>query len=134
MTCKLCAPFIGKGMRRLGSVFSADEPRCAFDAEGKFKDLNWDCQTLSRLRRHPYATENYSEDQTLLTIPKDGRFVVLGHYKRRGRVEVAILVDEYTAEPLTLAVAEDFADYPEKHCPIRHHAPDCDCNGMGGDR
>ena len=107
MTCARCKPYIGQGQRVLAPHVVADEPRCAFTSGGKFRsDDNWDCQTLAILRAHPFAVETGSEDQTILVVPFDGEFVVLGFYKHRGHVETAIHIDEAAHSLLTLATVE----------------------------
>lgn len=107
MTCVRCKPYVGNGVRDLGHGVFAERPRCAFTSSGRFRGgSNWDCQTLGVIRSHPFAVETGSEDQTILVVPLHGEFVVLGFYKHRGHVEVALHVAEDKAAPLTLATVE----------------------------
>lgn len=90
----------------MGVQWLKEAPKCAFDADGKWLDSNWDCQSLAILRTHPWATESHSNDQTIWVVPFDGDFVVLGFYKSRHHVETAIYVSEDFVRPLSLPLLE----------------------------
>lgn len=117
MTCKLCAPFVGKGVRNLARgdmtvKFVASEPKCAFNEKGEFVNDNWDCQTLNVFRNDSKCTTTvFSEDQTLLVVALEGDFIVLGFYKQRGRVETAVVIYGPSSHPLTLREAEHAVEH-----------------------
>lgn len=110
MTCKRCLT---------DPTPPNSSPRnCAFKTE-EFSNDNWRCGTLERMRE--IIGDGYSEnvegpglfllrwhdDQSIAVLAcDDGKFVILGHYKHRGRVEAAAVLDEYQFRPLTLPEAE----------------------------
>jgi hypothetical protein len=91
-----------------GKTWQGDDPSCGFDPSGVFTADNWNCATLDSLRDLEVAEECYDSDQRLRVVPLNGKFIILGWYKARGRVEVARMVDSEKVEPLTLQAAEEW--------------------------
>lgn len=95
--------------------------KCAFE-EAKFSSENWNCATMGMLRTlgdsnfyvNPPGAEVRSIDQTGSMLPFDGKFIVMGWYKSRGKVEAAVVVDEEKVRTLTLEVAELCLDFYRK--------------------
>ena len=91
--CKLC--------ETRGKTWKGDDPICAFDEHGNLKKDNWNCATLSAIRKYAYSRDydefyrdglriSYhccSNDEDGLMISYDGMFVFMQWYKSRGRVE-----------------------------------------------
>lgn len=104
--CRLCREHGGK---------------CAFVTTVFLSD-NHDCATMRTLRalgddmfyRYPPGTKRCSEDQTLVVIPLEGKFIILGWYKERGRVELAQVVDEERIAPLDIDTAEECIEFYKK--------------------
>lgn len=101
------------------------ESKCAFES-GVFDDDNWNCMTISSIRTlsneqfyvNPPAKISYTNDQTCMMLPFDGKFIILGWYKMRGRVESAIVVDETFHPGLTLEITEACIEYWRKLAPV----------------
>lgn len=100
MTCDLCRA-------RGGRTWPGSEPRCGFDEAGGFASDNWNCATLNVLRELGDLTECYGEDNRACLVPDDmGDFIVLRWYKRRGKVDCAVLLGLDGTRALDLATAE----------------------------
>lgn len=76
--------------------------KCAFRS-GVFDTDNWNCEGLYTLRSDAYRREVvvYSEDNNACLVPFEGRFLFLGWYKGRGRVDELRFMD--VDEPIILA-------------------------------
>jgi len=104
--CKLCKE--GYGLK------------CAFNADGLFQADNHECGTMRALRtladstyyQYPPATLSWSGDQACAVIPApDDRFIILGWYKQRGKVENAFWHDENRTGMLTRDEAEKVIEF-----------------------
>lgn len=87
------------------------DPKCAF-LLGVFASDNWMCATMSALREvaEEQSESSWENDQHAIVFPcgmDDGRFLVLGWYKSRGRTEYAGVLSETSISTLDLATAED---------------------------
>jgi len=104
--CKLCKE--GYGLK------------CAFNADGLFQADNHECGTMRALRtladstyyQYPPATLSWSGDQACAVIPApDDRFIILGWYKQRGKIENAFWHDENRTGMLTRDEAEKVIEF-----------------------
>lgn len=102
-------------------------PTCAFLDAGGFITKNHECATMRMLRtlcddsfyRQAPGHIARSDDQTCATLPWGGKFILLGWYKSRGRVETAVIMDEDSVRSLTLADAEDCLEHYRKMEPAQ---------------
>lgn len=85
----------------------ADPRRCAFP-DGSFNSDNWNCATANALRGKAEGKEVWTDDQSAALLPWNGRFIVLGWYKSRGRTEYLGWLDGTAFAPLTLAQAQAY--------------------------
>lgn len=101
---------------------------CAFDNDGMFVSNNHECATMRMLRtlcddtyyEYPPGKLFYNNDQTCGVIPFEGKFFMLGWYKMRGRVEVAVCIDEETWGTVTQDLAEACLEfYKTKNLEVR---------------
>ena len=101
--------------QKRGKTWAGSDPVCAFaNAERVFDESNWNCATMGELRGPSWPEDcphgrlfHYAEDETLmvLPVPEDvgdemdrpdewgggPLVIILGWYKRRGRVQTAYL-------------------------------------------
>ena len=95
---------------------------CAFDKNGRFREKNWNCMTLQKLRQ--IATEHrdcyfhrndmYAGTIYVLPVPEPDigianiqrGYIVLTCYKDRGAVDKAIVINEDEVQSLNLETAE----------------------------
>lgn len=104
MTCRRCEAAGPLGPNYLHTR------ECAFKSE-VFSNDNWNCETMIELRNYAENAEvvRYSSDQNLATIPLgEGRFMLIGWYKRRGRTEYGVIFDESETGSLCRDEAEAF--------------------------
>lgn len=111
-----------------------DPRRCAFDAEGAFTPDNWQCATLEVLLDKAQAN-HYGDDESVQLVPvvffdenglADGTdgWIVMTRYKSRGCTSSAIHVgDFWPPKPVTLAMAEQQADFHESDADFIALAP-----------
>ena len=94
MACKLCS--------ERGKTWSGSDPKCAFETP-VFNTENWNCATMNAIRRLVEDKSVYNEDTYCAVLPvfDCGEFLIVCHYKRRGRTEGAFIVDEGSVLPLT---------------------------------
>ena len=99
MTCRRCL--------ERGKTTDRTDPKCAFES-GTFSPDNWDCGTMNALRERGEKTRSYCEDQSAALVPifREGRYIILGWYKNRGKTEYAGVLDEEEIKPLSLEDAE----------------------------
>lgn len=96
--------------RLRGKTWPGDNPRCAFDAAGKFTKDNWNCATLNVLRTFALSRglAHRRGDSGFASIPvldESGTVIVLTWYKSRGcTTDAMIACDGF--EPLHLSTAE----------------------------
>jgi len=131
--CKLCEEFYtkyplesekdnpGKLVHHIDSCYYSSPIVCAFDENGKFKDI-WSCETMIKLRglcgedeEERAGTFHYRDDFQngtigVLSIPENDElsgYLVMNWYKSRGRTDRAHIMDEDN-EPkeITLEQAE----------------------------
>ncbi|MCY8754773.1 hypothetical protein [Bacillus haynesii] len=112
MVCRLC--------KERGKTWEGDDPVCAFE-NGVFSPKNWNCATMSKLRRlseelgHSDRDDDscgsigyvpLSDNYAPATYEGCGGYIVMMWYKERGRVGHALFMTDEGAEPLTLEHAE----------------------------
>ncbi|MBS2764183.1 hypothetical protein [Bacillus licheniformis] len=112
MACRLC--------KERGKTWEGDDPVCAFE-KGVFSPENWNCATMSKLRRLSEGLGNsdrdddscgsigyvpLSDNYAPATYEGYGGYIVMMWYKERGRVGHALFMTDEGAEPLTLQHAE----------------------------
>ena len=112
MACRLC--------KERGKTWEGSDPVCAFE-NGVFSPKNWNCATMSKLRRLSEGLGNsdrdddscgsigyvpLSDNYAPATYEGYGGYIVMMWYKERGRVGHALFMTDEGAEPLTLEHAE----------------------------
>ncbi|MGG4089670.1 hypothetical protein ABEV65_19635 [Bacillus licheniformis] len=112
MACRLC--------EERGKTWEGSDPVCAFE-NGVFSPKNWNCATMSKLRRLSEGLGNsdrdddscgsigyvpLSDNYAPATYEGYGGYIVMMWYKERGRVGHALFMTDEGAEPLTLEHAE----------------------------
>ncbi|KMM63429.1 hypothetical protein ACH95_00955 [Bacillus glycinifermentans] len=112
MVCRLC--------KERGKTWEGSDPVCAFE-NGVFSPKNWNCATMSKLRRLSEGLGNsdrdddscgsigyvpLSDNYAPATYEGYGGYIVMMWYKERGRVGHALFMTDEGAEPLTLEHAE----------------------------
>lgn len=112
MACRLC--------KERGKTWEGSDPVCAFE-NGVFSPKNWNCATMSKLRRLSEGLGNSDRDDdscgSIGCVPLSdnyapatyegyGGYIVMMWYKERGRVGHALFMTDEGAEPLTLEHAE----------------------------
>ncbi|QPI23260.1 hypothetical protein ICC24_07880 [Bacillus licheniformis] len=112
MACRLC--------KERGKSWEGSDPVCAFE-NGVFSPKNWNCATMSKLRRLSEGLGNsdrdddscgsigyvpLSDNYAPATYEGYGGYIVMMWYKERGRVGHALFMTDEGAEPLTLEHAE----------------------------
>lgn len=110
--CPRCTAYYKDGRpKNFGS-----EPKCAFP-NSVFSTDNWQCRTANDIRDliDQYQEERpavYSDDQWANILPlRNGKFLVVGWYKGRGRTETMWVLSETTIVPATLKDAEEALSY-----------------------
>ena len=96
-----CTRCLAAGQRPPG--FGSDR-KCAFET-GTFDTNNWQCESIAALMTGSDDGDLvWTDDQSVLVVPlnQGGCFAVLGRYKHRGRLEVAVFIYGETVRPLTL--------------------------------
>lgn len=99
--CKLC--------RERGKTWEGDDPRCAFEFDGRFNRDNWACETMYELRQIAYdlgtVTRDDMECASIGYIPyvdEEGEeyngYIVMTWYKDRGTTGNAIIM--FDDEPI----------------------------------
>lgn len=95
--CKLC--------RERGKIWEGDDPRCAFENDGRFNRDNWSCETMFVLRRIAdelgTVTRDDMECASIGYVPyvdTDGDepngYIVMTWYKDRGTTGNAIIMGD----------------------------------------
>lgn len=112
MACRLC--------KERGKTWEGSDPVCAFE-NGVFSPKNWNCATMSKLRRLSEGLGNsgrdddscgsigyvpLSDNYAPATYEGYGGYIVMMWYKERGRVGNALFMTDEGAEPLTIEHAE----------------------------
>ncbi|MBU8739773.1 hypothetical protein KM894_12195 [Bacillus licheniformis] len=112
MVCRLC--------KERGKTWEGSDPVCAFE-KGVFSPKNWNCATMSKLRRlseefgHSDRDDDscgsigyvpLSDNYAPATYEGYGGYIVMMWYKERGRVGNALFMTDEGTEPLTLEHAE----------------------------
>lgn len=112
MACRLC--------KERGKTWEGSDPVCAFE-NGVFSPKNWNCATMSKLRRLSEGLGNsdrdddscgsigyvpLSDNYAPATYEGYGGYIVMMWYKERGRVGNALFITDEGAEPLTIEHAE----------------------------
>lgn len=112
MACRLC--------KERGKTWEGSDPVCAFE-NGVFSPKNWNCATMSKLRRLSEGLGNsdrdddscgsigyvpLSDNYAPATYEGYGGYIVMMWYKERGRVDNALFMTDEGAEPLTIEHAE----------------------------
>jgi hypothetical protein len=115
MKCKYCEEYDLND-------WDGDKPKCAFDDNGIFTTLNWNCGTMNKLRRIVEETQVYSNDShsALIPIEYEGKeednfvyadFILLNWYKSRGRTDLAkIITSGNDIQDLTLNIAYEIIE------------------------
>lgn len=95
--------------QKRGKTWNGSDPVCAF-INGQFSRNNWNCATMNEIRER--ADGKYCDDHYMALLPWEdsgGLYILLGWYKRRGRTDLAQVVDiEGVAVNLSLEQAELF--------------------------
>jgi hypothetical protein len=88
-----------------GKTSQGSDPKCAFP-DGVFTGDNWNCATMNVLRKIADIHAVYCEDEyaALLPYPDSGSFIVLKWYKRRGKTDIAAMLDGFN--PITIGQAD----------------------------
>jgi hypothetical protein len=113
-----------------GKTWEGDDPKCGFNAVGKFMPGNWNCATLNDLRQLDTAMgasfpvwrflaevkRIYADDERMEVIPipsvdfaddSNPTFLILCWYKSRGQLPFArVVFADYEEKDITLDQAE----------------------------
>jgi len=89
MVCKYC--------KNSKKDWEGSDRVCAFDEDGNFERENWNCDLINSIRDRLESSDchyNKNDETTLVTIPYEKGYLLMGWYKSRGSVDFLTLVNE----------------------------------------